>query len=221
MRARRCGWQSAAGDIRPDAVGADQRDAAFVHGLTAAARLHGDAVAMRDEILDLGAELKRDVLRGARGRRQHGLQIAAMNGPIGRAVKAFGLVAKRDADDLAARAARHHPHRVRAHDRRPQSFAETEADQDTRGVRRQLYAGAGFLKTRRLLDNGHAQAGAGQRQRRCQTRNACAGDDDMTRGRQGSMLQNNQAAAVKGRAQAAGRAACGSSAVSSRYIVEQ
>ena len=62
-----------------------------------------------------------------------------------------------------------------------------------------------------------AQAGARQRQRRRQPGDAGAGDDDVTRGRQGSELRIlDQAAAVSGSAHSAGRAACGSSVGSNR-----
>ena len=53
--------------VRPQAVGADQRDAVFVDRAAAAVRLHGDAVGVGGEILDPHAELEIDIARVARG----------------------------------------------------------------------------------------------------------------------------------------------------------
>ena len=66
---------------------------------------------------------------------------------------------------------------------------QPEPDQNAGGVGRELNAGAGFFQLRRLLEHGGAKAGARQRQRRRQPCDAGAGDDDMTLGRQGSMLR--------------------------------
>ena len=60
-------------DIRPNPVGADQRDAAFVQHLARAAGLHGDAFFVGDEIFDPGAELERNVLFSVRRVGERGL----------------------------------------------------------------------------------------------------------------------------------------------------
>ena len=174
---------------RPHAVGADQRQAAFLDDALVAARLHRDAVDVGGEVLDVAAELERDVLRALRGTGERRLQVAAMDRPIGRAVAALGVVAQRNAHDLAAGAARHHADRLRRHDGGRQLFAQAERDQHAGGVGRELDSGAGLFELGGLFEHGCAQAGARQRQRRRQPRDAGAGDDDMTRGRQGSELR--------------------------------
>ena len=68
----------------------------------------GDATAVRREVLDPGAEFQRNTGMLAHGFQQHGLQVAAMDDPIGRAI-AFG-------SGGAERRPRQHPRRLRVHD---------------------------------------------------------------------------------------------------------
>ncbi len=92
--------------LRPHAVGADQRDAALVDDLLAAPRQHGDAVDVGREVLDAHAERELDVLLVVGGVGERGLQVAAMQRPVGRAVACLDAAAERNARDLAARARR-------------------------------------------------------------------------------------------------------------------
>ena len=86
----------------------------------------------------------------------------------------------------------------------------------------ELDSGAGLFQFGGLLEHRDAQADARQRQRRRQPRDAGAGDDDMTRGRQDLTAPIvDQAAADIGNAHSGGRAACESSLASKRYSVEQ
>jgi hypothetical protein len=61
---------------------------------------------------------------------------------------------------------------------RPQTFAEAEFDQGTRGIGRQLNAGAGLFEPLGLLPDDDTEAVASERQRRSQPGDAGASDDD-------------------------------------------
>ena len=109
-----------------------------------------------------------------------------------------------------------------ATDRGREALAQAERDQHAGGVGPELDSGAGLFQLGGLLEHGDAQAGARQRQRRRQPRDAGAGDDDVTRGRQDLRAPIvDQAAADIGKAHSGGRAACESSLESNRYSVEQ
>ena len=84
VRPAKCGGVAAAEQLRaarPQAVGADQRDAVLLAGVAAAQRLHGDAVAVRREIVDRGAEPERDVGIARARREQRRLQVGAVDRP--------------------------------------------------------------------------------------------------------------------------------------------
>ena len=74
----------------PHAVGADQRDAALVDHVAAAAALHGNAVIVDGEVADLDAKLERNVVVSARGVGERGLQIGAVDSEERRAVALVG-----------------------------------------------------------------------------------------------------------------------------------
>ncbi len=120
--------------------------------------------------------------RGGGGER--GLQIAAMDRPIGRAVALLGVFAERHAHDLAPGHAVKDAQRRRRDGGRPQPALQAEIDQDARGVGRQLDAGTGFLEPLRLFQHDDAKAVARERQRRGQTADTGSGDNDRARGHQ-------------------------------------
>ena len=121
-------------DARPDAVGADQRDAALVQNLRAALAEHADAFDVRGEIFNVDAEMDFDVELLLRHIGERKLQIAAMHRPVGRAVAAFHVVAERNAHDLAARAAGHDANSFRRDDGCFKTLAQAERDQHAAGV---------------------------------------------------------------------------------------
>ena len=181
---------------RPDAIGADQDDAAFVDHLPALAALHGDAVVVGGIILDLGAEPQRDVALRPRGIGEHRLQVAAVESPVGRAVAPLGVGAERNAHDLAAGAAGHHPDRLRGHDMRREGVAQAERDEHAAGIGRQLQAGAGLFQLFRLFQDRDAQAPAHHGQCRGQPADAGTDDHDMASRRLGGLtLTLNQGCA--------------------------
>ena len=92
---------------RPQPVGRDQGGAALLECARGVGG-DGDATAVRREVLDPGAEFQRNTGMRAHGFQQHGLQIAAMDDPVGRAI-AFG-------GGDAERRPRQHPCRLRVHD---------------------------------------------------------------------------------------------------------
>jgi len=114
------------------------------------------------------------------------LQIAAMDRPIGRAVALFGSSAERHAHDFAAAFGAEHAQALGRDDMGPQPLAEPELDQRARGIGRQLDAGAGLVKPLGLLQHQHAETAARDRQRRGQSGNAGASNDDGARGGQGT-----------------------------------
>ena len=87
---------------RPQSVGADQRAALLVTQPLRVARLDRDAMLMDREILHPRADPQRDfgILRG-RGR-ERGLEVGAVDHPIGRAIAFRGHFPERDAHDFAA-----------------------------------------------------------------------------------------------------------------------
>src|ERR1700694_5027462 len=94
--------------------------------LAAAANVHGEAMAMRLEILDPGRELDGGVGIILHGVEQGRLQIAAMNRPIRRAVLRLHVLSERDAYDLASAARASDRDRLRRHDLLFQGIAEPE-----------------------------------------------------------------------------------------------
>jgi len=174
---------------RPQPVGGNQRDAAIFEEMLRGAREDRDAVLLEREILDPGAEIENDTGMGAHRVDQDGLQVAAMDDPVGRAV---ALLRNR-----AERRARKHPRRPRVHDPQllgsdhmpPQLLAEAERNQNARCVGRQLNAGADFLKALRLVEYGDVESVPRNRQGRSQPPDPRAGDDDGARGRHGSCLR--------------------------------
>src|SRR5487761_1376045 len=139
--------------------------AMLVPDAAGAARRYGDAMRMGGEIFHAHAELERDIALLRYGGEEHGLQVAAMDDPIGRTVALLRL-AERDADDFAAGAADQDAQRRRRDHMRPQPLANAEIDQAARAIGRQLDAGAGFRKPLGLFQDGDAEAAARQRPRR-------------------------------------------------------
>ena len=79
-------------DAGPDAVGADQRHRQLLPPRRAAALDHGQALGMRHDILELAAEPQIDIGMVVDLGLQRGLQIGAVQHPIGRAgTKGRGL----------------------------------------------------------------------------------------------------------------------------------
>ncbi len=142
---------------------------------------------MGGEILHAHAELERNIelLRNRGGER--GLQIAAMDDPVRRAI-ALRRLAERDAHDFASAPPDEHAQGCRRDHMRPQPLADAEIDQDARGVGRELDAGAGFRKPLGLFQHDDAEAIARKCKRRRKPANAGACDYDAARGRHGKEL---------------------------------
>ena len=136
---------------------------------------------MRDEVLHPHAEQDRDVEILVDRGRERGLQVAAMDDPIGGAVALFGDFAERHAHDFAPARGVEHPQRRGCDDMRAQPVAEAELDQYARRVRRELNSRAGLFEPFGLLQHDDAEAVARQSERRCKAADAGAGDDDCAR----------------------------------------
>src|SRR5262245_64172198 len=88
---------------RPQPVSPYERDAAIFEEMLCGAREDRDAVLVEHEIFDPGAEIEDDTGMDAHRVDQHGLQVAAMDNPVGRAVALLGDLAERRADRKSTR----------------------------------------------------------------------------------------------------------------------
>jgi hypothetical protein len=120
---------------------------------------------------------------------QRGLQIAAVDHPIGRAIVLLDGRAERYAGEHAPRVRTHHLELFRNDDLRRQPLAKAEPEEDAGGIGGELDTGAGLLKPRRRLQQGDAEVALRQGQRRRQPANAGASDHDGARGGHGSCLR--------------------------------
>ena len=126
---RRLPVAEALAQARPQSVGCDQREAALLERARGAGG-DRDALAVLREVLDPGAELKRDIGMLAHGLQQHGLQVAAMDDPIGRAVALGRGRAERRPRQHPCRPRVPHPELLRNDHVRLQPPAEAERKQD-------------------------------------------------------------------------------------------
>ena len=180
--AGRCPIAETPAQARPQPVGRDQRHAAFLRSARGARR-DCDPVAVLREVVDPSAERQRDSRMRAHRFQQHGLQVAAMDDPIGRVVALGG--------GRTERRPRQHPRRLRVPDPKLlrsdhvglQPRAEAEGEQNARGIGRKLQARAGLFQTLHLVEHGYGESSLRERQRRRQAADARAGDDDPARGR--------------------------------------
>src|SRR5260370_34852404 len=93
---------------RPRAVSRDEGDAPLFQPTVGGAGGDRDPVFAERKILDPYPEMKSDIGMGAYRVEQHGLQVAAMKQPVGRAVALLG--------DRTERRALEHTRRLRVHD---------------------------------------------------------------------------------------------------------
>jgi hypothetical protein len=164
----------------PQPVGAHERDPGLDRGAAAQAQRRAHAVGMQDEILDPRAEPKRDI--GVRAHRvdQRRLQVAAMDRPVRRAVARFDGLPERDVCKVAA-AHGHDRDRVGRDGEISQPVLQPEREQHARGVGRELDAGPDIGEGFGLLQERDAEARLRERQRRGQSADAGACDDDVAR----------------------------------------
>jgi hypothetical protein len=156
----------ASAQVRPQPIGADQRRAAMLEVALRRARGNRDAGLRQREILDPGAEMESDSRTGVHGLDQHGLQVAAMDDPVRGAVAPLGR--------RAERRAREHPRRARidnakllgSDDMPLQLLGQAQRQQDARGIGRELNAGADFLQSLRLIEDGDLKSASRDRQGR-------------------------------------------------------
>ena len=140
---------------------------------------------------------------------KRGLQVAAMDDPVGRAVTRRGRLPEWHAHDFAAALGVENAQRRGLDHLRPQSLFQPEIDQRARCVRRELNAGAGFLKPLGLFQHDDAKTAARQRQSRGQPADAGACDNDDARRRQDVCSVQGSGDDVTCKAHCAGRAAFG------------
>ena len=132
--ARRTNVTQSAAQLRPYSVGRDKRDAAFLRGAAGGKARGSDAIAVVGEVVDPRSEMERDI-----GMRQHrleqdGLEIAAVDHPVGGAVALLDGRTERRPGEHAGTSRAHHPELFGNDDVRPQLLAEAERDQNARCV---------------------------------------------------------------------------------------
>src|SRR5262245_46728743 len=106
---------------------------------------------MGSEVLDADAKFECDIKFAADSIAKRRLQITAMDQPVRRAETAFHFIAKRNAHNLAARAASHNPDALRLDCYRCETLAEPQRNQDAAPIGRQLETGAGLFQFFGLL----------------------------------------------------------------------
>ena len=174
---------------RPQSVRGDQRRAAIFEVTRSGARNNGDAVYVKREILDSAAEMKNDAGLGACRLDQHGLQVTAMNDPVGCAVTLLSGCAERRAHEHARRP-RVENAKLLGSDDMPLKFVrKPEPDQDARCIGRELNAGPDLFQLMRLVKDRDAEPVLRERQSGAQPSDPRAGDDDAVRGRHGACLR--------------------------------
>ena len=151
---------------RPQPVGADQRRAAMFDVALRRVRRNRHADLGQPEILDPGAEMENDAGIGAHRLDQHGLQVAAMDHPIWGAVAPRRRRAERRAREHTGGARVDNPKLLGRDDVALQLLGEPERQQDARGIGRKLNAGADFLQSFGLIEDGDLKSASRDRQRR-------------------------------------------------------
>ena len=166
---------NALADLGLDAVGADHRvrviDVASLGANLGAGRrvLAGDHALLVDQ--------RNGVVRLA-GFEEGAVQVGAVNDGVRIAEELAEQIAERTAEDLLAGHAVHHDQRVDIDRARAALIADAEIVHRVERIGTDLNAGADFAELVGLLQHGDATALVGQSQRRCQTADAAAGDDD-------------------------------------------
>src|SRR5919198_2475583 len=115
---------------RPQPVGRNQRRTAILETMLRRARGDDNAVVLRREILDPRPQMKNNVGMGAYRLDQHGLQVAAMDDPVGRAIAFLRDRAEWGSRKHARRARVHDPQLLGSDDVSAQLLAETKRNQD-------------------------------------------------------------------------------------------
>ena len=127
------------------------------------------------------AELQHDIRVGEHRVAQHRLQVGAVNDPVGRAIAECDLASELHARDFTAGARAADRQQLRRNEMRLQLFGKAEFDQQPRNIGRKLQASAGLRQFRRMFADDDTKSLARQRERRRQSADAGACDDDGSR----------------------------------------
>ena len=165
-------------DRGPDSIGANQRQRHFLLPRDAAPLHHGQSLRMGGGILELAAQPQLDIGMVIDMGLQRRLQIGPVHHPIGSAGAQRGGFAERQPGNFAAASRTHDADGVRRDGAAGQPRLEAEADQHAAGIGRKLQPGAGFLEAFGPLQHDDAKAFSRQRQRRRQSADSGAGDED-------------------------------------------
>src|ERR1700722_19617543 len=163
-------------DRRPDSVGANQRYRKFLPAYRAAALDDGQSFGRGADVLELATEPQLDVGTVLDRFQQRGLQIGAVNHPIGGSGLRH-LMVEREAGDLAAARGTHQTDGFGRHGA-GELRSQAEIDQYAAGIGRKLKAGACFLQPLGLLEKDDTKTLLRQRQRSGQSPDTGARDDN-------------------------------------------
>jgi hypothetical protein len=142
------------------------------------AERHRDPLGVAGNAFDMHAQTQLDVRVLAGFRQQAVLQIRAVDHPIRRAVTESSRRAGRNRDDGTPGPRRHHGNGVGQHQLRGKNGFEPQFDEDARGIRRQLQAGADFEQPFRFFQNGDTKTACRERERGRQSADAGARNDN-------------------------------------------
>ncbi len=165
-------------DRRPDSVRADQRHRQFFLTRRTPPLNHRQSLGMGADILELAAKPQFDIGAVVDMGLQRGLQIGAVDDPIGRVGLAHRGIAQRQADDLAAASRTHQADGVRLNSTGGKPGLQAKLDQHAARIGRELDAGTGFLQPLGLLKDNDAKTLSRQRKRRRQPPDPGTSDDD-------------------------------------------
>jgi hypothetical protein len=126
--------------------------------------------------------MKRDVGIAAHRVDQHGLEVAAMDHPVRRAIALLGVGAEGRASEHAGGLRVHDSQLLGGDHMALQLRAKSERNQNPRCIGRELNAGPDLLQALRLVEHRDTETLLCDRERRSQTPDARPGDDDGARG---------------------------------------
>ena len=161
--------------VRPQPVGADQ--GAAPHHL-ARSQPGGDRQAILIVAGDLGIGAQFDQGMIFAPLQEYAVQIAAMHDGVGIAEAGAKPVAEIDVADLAVGQRIHQPQPIDIDRHAARRLADAEPVETVEGVGAELDAGANLAEAARLLQHLRGDALLGERQRRRESADAAAGDED-------------------------------------------
>ena len=168
-------------DRGPDSVGPNQGQRQILLAPHAIALNDCQPLGVRGHVLELAAKPQLDVVMLLDLGLQRGLQIGAVHHPVGCVVTNSGLP-ERQASDLAVALHAHQADCIGADRARGEPRLQSERNQHTAGIRRELDTGPDFLEALGFLQNDNAKSPCRERQRSRQSSDSGTSNEDGARG---------------------------------------